>query len=646
MATGGIFQLITNDGKQDRMLMATALLNKRLRLIEQVRHDDPLVDDSTPTLLDIEKTHILFMNAHFKPFAAIGYEYNKQRPQSGVTTLGSTVTFSIPQFGDFFHDMILHIKLKAPVINRADDVFLDDPNDQNDAQAGRQHAPAFRWCEYPGERLMQKVEFQVNGNPLDEYTYQSYNFWREFCVSKEKEAGYNRCMGQETAMPGFWRQPGIDYSFGANPGSASGVPWSGVGPTNCRVEGNVHDGPQTPKLNASDLELFVPLLFWFNLDPRLAIPSVAIPYGQRFINITLAPANCLYGLVPRGSGTWDNPRGTLTPDTNEVTEIELYINNIFVNPEVHDIFIRRIGFSLIRVHRQQIYNADKSSFEILLNNLKWPIETLFVGMRLQSYTTCNNYNLHRWHKFSGWDIVDCSVGNTLSLEGGNAVLSNTGLVAASDRAWNVNDTVGDPSYLQISLQSGLFGNDWATTGLNVGDMVQIGGCVFRLLSYNNTGADPENACFTPFVEGLTDVPNTPIVAGTLLDGANFCTLKESIVEYPQCVRTVDTLEVKAHGISLYNTFPATFFDSYIPYQYGGNNIRTPDFCGPMMITFNLYPRSYQPSGHVNVSRAREFYLNYTSSVISSSVLGELVVVASALNFLLISDGSAVLRYST
>ena len=32
----------------------------------------------------------------FKPFAAIGYEYNKVRASSGSTTLGSTVQFSIP----------------------------------------------------------------------------------------------------------------------------------------------------------------------------------------------------------------------------------------------------------------------------------------------------------------------------------------------------------------------------------------------------------------------------------------------------------------------------------------------------------------------------------------------------------------------
>jgi hypothetical protein len=51
--------LITNDGKQDRMLMATALLNKRLLEIERMRARNPQIKDPTPTLVDIERTHIL-----------------------------------------------------------------------------------------------------------------------------------------------------------------------------------------------------------------------------------------------------------------------------------------------------------------------------------------------------------------------------------------------------------------------------------------------------------------------------------------------------------------------------------------------------------------------------------------------------------
>lgn len=98
MATGGIFKLITNDGKQDRLIMATELLQNRLAAIAAARAADPTIADATPTLADIERTHILFMNAHFKPYAAIGYEYNKVPPQAGNVALGETVLFSIPLY--------------------------------------------------------------------------------------------------------------------------------------------------------------------------------------------------------------------------------------------------------------------------------------------------------------------------------------------------------------------------------------------------------------------------------------------------------------------------------------------------------------------------------------------------------------------
>lgn len=59
MATGGIFKLITNDGKQDRLIMATELLQNRLAAISAARAADPSIADATPTLADIERTHII-----------------------------------------------------------------------------------------------------------------------------------------------------------------------------------------------------------------------------------------------------------------------------------------------------------------------------------------------------------------------------------------------------------------------------------------------------------------------------------------------------------------------------------------------------------------------------------------------------------
>src|SRR3972149_8440764 len=110
MAAGGVFKLIANDGKADRMIMATELLNQRIKDIMCARVQEGLADP-TPTLVDIERTHILFVNAHFKPFAAIGYEYNRVPVNSGTASYGNEVKFSIPQFGDFFHDMVVRVQL-------------------------------------------------------------------------------------------------------------------------------------------------------------------------------------------------------------------------------------------------------------------------------------------------------------------------------------------------------------------------------------------------------------------------------------------------------------------------------------------------------------------------------------------------------
>ena len=318
MATGGIFQLITNDGKQDRMLMASDLLKTRLETIRASRSSNPNYQDSTPTLLDIEKTHILFTNAHFKPFAAIGFEYNKVNPTAGSSSLGSEVTFSIPQFGDFFHDMVLYVKLKQPTLSVAG---VSDVSDQ----------PLMRWCAYPGERLLEYVEFEVNGNPLDKYYDDAVNFHREFSVQPNKSLAWDRCMGQEEAEEGFLDQPNWLYS---------GVQSSDV---SHRIKSAACSGDQTPsgqKDVAVYKELFIPLLFWCNRDVRLSVPSVAIPYGQRFIKMKLADGNKLVNMVPRGQGSYadgttgiGNIGGTLTYD-NMLQTIELYINNIFVNPEV------------------------------------------------------------------------------------------------------------------------------------------------------------------------------------------------------------------------------------------------------------------------------------------------------------------------
>ena len=599
MATGGIFTLITNDGKQDRMLMATAFLSARLASIRATRASNPqTANDPTPTLLDIERTHVLFTNAHFKPFAAIGFEYNKVKPTSGTTSLGQSVQFSIPQFGDFFHDMAVRASLSAPTVTVT--AVADEDK------------PAVRWTTFPGERLLKNVKFEVNGNPLDEYTSLAYNYHREFQVAPNKIVGWNRLVGQENPLQGFVDQP----NWASN----------GVAAQSFRYGMQVFNGAQTPK-NTNDvagLELYVPLLFWFNRDVRLAIPSVAIPFGQRFLSMTLANGSELVDLVPRGDGTWANPGGSVSSPT---VNLELYINNIFVNPDVHNIYIQRIGFSLIRVHRQQQATLNQTTTEVLMQQLKWPIEFLFVGVKMTEYwapttSTGLRQNLQNWHRFTKVTDTTYNSGGQVTYKKSRSgtAASTVAIVAATGVVTGANTTFVDD-------------------GVAVGDLLVVAGLQLSVTTVtNNTSLIVNNAA-----NGLP-------LAADVVATANYYLLKPQGLQVSALVpaRTLTELSVRAHGINIYNAFPAEFYNSYLPYHYGGPNVNTPSDIGAMMVPFCLYPGTYQPSGHINVSRAREFYLNCVCdpAVINSGNSGELLVLASAINFLLISDGSAILRYST
>ena len=624
MATGGIFQLITNDGKQDRMLMASDLLKQRLSEATKARQDQGMAD-CTPTLYDIERTHILFTNAHFKPFAAIGYEYNKVNTTAGNAAYRSEIQFSIPQFGDFFNDMILHVILTQPVVNNTG--IIDDSDKY-----------LFRWCSFPGERLLETVSFNVNGNPLDSYDRPAVNYHREFTVQPNKLLSWYRCMGEEEPENGFVDQPNW---------TSSGVKPDDI---NHRVIMRTTSGAQTPSgTKTGDLELFIPLLFWCNKDPRLAVPSVAIPYGQRFINMKLAPSSDMYGTVGRGANA--AKVGSFTTEST-ISKAELYINNIFVNPEVHNIFIKRIGFSLIRVHRKQDYTVNTNEAEILLQGLKWPIEALFVGLRPSEYVsgstgTSSNDSMSNWYKFckstptsrefQGWNASRQNKKTGVDLDNALGITLVTCTLAAVSGS-QVAATFTAATDVSASIRVGDTLTWTSTAGTGSAAVVAINSTGL-ILTLNKT-QDSLKAWNALNIADAASVSSVSVSSGSSnpLKGTvmvNTPTLKE--------------VSIRAHGINIYDYFPSKFYNSYLTYNYGGPNVKTPEDIGALMITFCLYPGTYQPSGHINVSRAREFYIAFKSDASywsGGTASGNLHIVASAINFLLISDGSAVLRYST
>jgi hypothetical protein len=625
------------------MIMATDLLRQRIEQVKCARRAAnakglPGYEDDTPTLVDVERSHILYVNAHFKPFAAIGYEYQKVGSQQGVANFGSQVTYSIPQFGDFFYDMVLNIGIPAVTptsvnintgtitspdyssilagltrtithvryVSASGTPILDpfaidaNPNGVNVPDtpgAAVPWADFVRYCEFPAMRTVAQVQFTVNGNPLDQYDYNTYAYYEQFRVRPGKRIGWNRGVGQQVAYEGFG-----DLTLGNSQiVEPAGIPASTADNLQySQVQYNIVNGPQTPQPTQPAQDWWIKLLLWFNEDVRLSVPSVSIPYGQRFIIVNFANmSDVLFttgaGLIKETSVTTITYSGAGINDYATATNVfitrnpvlvnstipplpgagfsraDLYINNIFVNPEIHDIYIKRIGFNLIRVHRIQKTFVNTPGQDILLSQLKWPVEYFFAGIRPSENENPNGNSFvwRNWHRFV--QAVPRNITLSCPIENTTLLTSTPGTTVAT----SVLPTVG---------------------GLARNVLTYDGGC--------------DNVLYWD--------------------------------EY----QTIDTVQISAHQIPIYKFTPSAFFNNHLPLQFGGVNINTPSDKGALLINFCLYPGTYQPSGHFNISRAREFYFNFTSSLINSNYTGQLLVDSSALNFLLISDGSAVLRYST
>jgi hypothetical protein len=780
--------------------------------------------DCWPTLVDIERTHVLFMNAHYKPFVAIGYEYNKVKAQNGTPSFGTTVTFSIPQFGDFFYDIVCRVRFnnwqlnfeKTPAqsiynpkdtsscedpataqtwdpetgesihdinwwtkkfpansadgsqqfrlvnylgevlvvggsaenlvqegestpaanINSSCDLYQSTVNETVSIPSQRRFTNLARWVEYPADRLFKKVWFNVNNNPLDEYTDFCSVMYNKFCVAPGKRVGYDRMAGQEVPKEGWsgvkryevlnsdntsqarynwlnpqtWFETGIEPStlhFQRSDAGTSGIrnacnPNSNVNgihredvnngtgngdvfhfgdPYLARYLHQIVDGPQTPKEVQPSLEIMHKLHFWFNDDVRLAVPSVSIPYGQRFISIDIAE---LGDMIDQEPGLYvekvqtDLNTGclascaTVTPsaieervnkicqkgadgtseDVFDCGELTSWFQDIFAggsccgtgssnlynscNTGVGIRFVLQGGCGdkqnlcqpskaeqwlpggrpcgvakVVTEYYPWVHEQDPSN--LIIENMEMYINNIFVNPEIHDiYIRRIGFTLIRVHRYASITVNEETAGEKL----------------ISQLKWPVEYIfVGLRPKWNINRNNRWMWRDWhRMTKVDTGFFPEEG---VRIDLFARDKA--RNSC------GGADTSN------------NIARLERREIQKTQFVyesNTVQRLNVTAHGITLYDLFGDMFYNAYLPYHFGGYNIVTPKDPGALMINFCLYPKTYQPSGHINVSRAREFYIGWESNYVNSQRTADLLIVASTINFLLISDGSAVLRYST
>ena len=164
---------------------------------------------------------------------------------NGSADFGKRVTATISRNGDLIQQMYLEVDL--PIV-----------------------ATSNVWTYGVGNALVKQAEIEIGGQLIDRQYGDWMNIWTELTIPAGKRDGYDNMVGNSVAD-----------------------------------SANI----QTGGLTSTDVRrLYVPLQFWFNRNPGLALPLIALQYHEVKLNLELRPMNQLInfsnGLIPAATGTF------------------------------------------------------------------------------------------------------------------------------------------------------------------------------------------------------------------------------------------------------------------------------------------------------------------------------------------------------
>ena len=144
---------------------------------------------------------------------------------NGSVDFGKRVTATISRNGDLIQQMYLEVSLPAG--------------------SGTTGA---KWTYGVGNALVQKAEIEIGGQLIDRHYGEWMNIWTELSVPEGKRVGYDDMVGNATS--------------------------------------DAHQQGGVAADSAAD-KLYVPFQFWFNRNPGLALPLIALQYHEVKLNLEI-----------------------------------------------------------------------------------------------------------------------------------------------------------------------------------------------------------------------------------------------------------------------------------------------------------------------------------------------------------------------
>lgn len=324
----------TNSEDVDKFMAAKAQLES---IIARLRNQN-----TNATYDDVRNTHAFFINTTFKPMVSVAYGYSSVSTNP-LPIFGSSVRLKVPIYGDFISDQAIHIRLS--------ELKADHPNNK------------VRWYDFIGHRMIKEVRLVMNGVILDRYGTEEMEMYYRFHVSKDQRIGWMRCVGQETPKEGTFLQDPEKQNF--------------------REKKMIYDGLQTPKQSHDEADLYIPLLFWYNLDPAFAISNWNITYDKFFVEIDFMPYDRCTAIIDYADdgGKYKQP---------SILACDLISNHVYTTPEVAELFRHRSQFSIIRIHKRVERLLNQPYAMVNISDIKHAVENLYVRFRPVEYERDEN----------------------------------------------------------------------------------------------------------------------------------------------------------------------------------------------------------------------------------------------------------------
>jgi hypothetical protein len=499
---------------------------------------------------------------------------------SGQADFGRRVTCTISRNGDLCYRTYLQVTL--PEIN------------QSMAASGK--AVYARWLDFPGEQLIAQVEVEIGGQRIDRQYGDWMHIWNQLTMSAEQQRGYHQMIGNTTQLTYI-----TDPSFA----DISGPCASAGGPSQVCA----------PRKALPETTLYIPLLFWFNRNPGLALPLIALQYHEVKINIDFRPiGECLWAV-----GELDATTGTVSVSTayqQSLVAASLYIDYVFLDTDErrkmaqnpHEYLIEQLQFTGDE-------SVGSSSNKIKLN-FNHPCKELI------------------------WVVQpDANVDYCSSLEGGQTLYKTLGA-----QPFNYTDAI---DALPNAVHA--FGGPAETSGANAfitsGGLFQDPGAM---------GSEP-NPQFTPAqwsgmgrdvfgAETAGGAAVGEVAEGSFVSDAGTFVLAETALDM-HCwgENPVVTAKLQLNGQDRFSEREGTYFDVVQPFQH---HTRAPD-TGINVYSFALRPEEHQPSGSCNFSRIDNATLQLvlSSATVGGTATAKVRVYATSYNVLRVMSGMAGVAYS-